>query len=150
MCLDKSETVGAFAHVMCGSWDVFMASMSPVYKWPSKGFDPSARAYAIQWKDDAYAAECEMASVEYIIVFREENRIPDSAPAARFGPFDGYYYIIGQAALPVLDSASEALAFINRYRARHVQRPLDPVAAGWTDDDLRIEARRLGWRPNNG
>lgn len=41
--------------------------------------------------------------------------------------------------------AEPALEFINSYRARHAQRPLDPVLSGWTDLDLLIEAKRLGW-----
>ena len=38
-----------------------------------------------------------------------------------------------------------ALAFINAKR-RGVQRALDPKEAGWTDDDVFAEAKRLGWQ----
>lgn len=38
-----------------------------------------------------------------------------------------------------------ALAHINRARIA-VQRPLDPTTAGWTDNDVFVEARRLDWR----
>lgn len=41
-------------------------------------------------------------------------------------------------------SYNSALAHINRTRVA-VQRPLDPAAADWTDDDVFAEARRLGW-----
>lgn len=41
-------------------------------------------------------------------------------------------------------SYTSAFAHINRKRVA-VQRPLDPAAAGWTDDDVFAEARRLGW-----
>lgn len=37
----------------------------------------------------------------------------------------------------------EDLAFINRVRARMAMRPLDPAAAGWSHDDIRLEADRL-------
>jgi hypothetical protein len=37
----------------------------------------------------------------------------------------------------------EALAKINRHRARIGQRPLDPAAAGWEDADVLEEARQL-------
>lgn len=39
-----------------------------------------------------------------------------------------------------------ALAFINSKRGV-VQRPLDPAAAGWSEDDVFAEARRIGWTP---
>jgi hypothetical protein len=39
----------------------------------------------------------------------------------------------------------EALAFINAHRRRIAQRPLDPEVAGWTTDDVLLEAGRLGW-----
>ena len=38
-----------------------------------------------------------------------------------------------------------ALEHINRRRARFGERPLDPDAAGWSDDDVLAEARRVGW-----
>jgi hypothetical protein len=38
-----------------------------------------------------------------------------------------------------------ALKFINSKRGA-VQPPLDPKAARWTDDDVIIEAKRLGWQ----
>lgn len=38
---------------------------------------------------------------------------------------------------------AQALAQINAYRARKSLRPLDPVAAGWTDQDILDEAKRL-------
>lgn len=38
-----------------------------------------------------------------------------------------------------------ALAFVNDYRRRHAQRLLDPVASGWSSDDVVVEAQRLGW-----
>lgn len=41
--------------------------------------------------------------------------------------------------------ATAALKYINAHRAKHAQRELDPVAAGWSDDDVFAEARRLGW-----
>jgi len=43
------------------------------------------------------------------------------------------------------DSVAEALAFVNSYRARRGRRDLDPVTAGWTDDDVLAEALRVGW-----
>lgn len=39
-----------------------------------------------------------------------------------------------------------ALAFINRLRFPF-QKPLDPAAAGWSEDDILVEARRNGWAP---
>jgi hypothetical protein len=40
-------------------------------------------------------------------------------------------------------SADEALAEINRYRARMGEPELDPEGAGWSDEDVIAEARRL-------
>lgn len=42
-------------------------------------------------------------------------------------------------------AVASALAFINRTRVT-VQQPLDPSTAGWTADDVFVEARRLGWK----
>jgi hypothetical protein len=47
----------------------------------------------------------------------------------------------------VIDLATDGLRFINSYRARHGQRALDPDVSGWSDADIMIEARRLGWMP---
>jgi hypothetical protein len=41
---------------------------------------------------------------------------------------------------------AEALRFINRTRVT-VQRPLVPSVAGWSIDDVFLEAYRLGWKP---
>lgn len=38
---------------------------------------------------------------------------------------------------------TEDLAFINRVRVQTGLRPLDPAAAGWSDEDVRLEAARL-------
>jgi hypothetical protein len=40
----------------------------------------------------------------------------------------------------------DAIRHINRTRVS-VQRPLDPCAAGWTTEDVFLEAYRLGWMP---
>lgn len=49
--------------------------------------------------------------------------------------------------LPPPGTLSErALKFINKKRAGF-QRPLDPKASKWTDDDVVLEAKRLGWQP---
>jgi hypothetical protein len=57
-------------------------------------------------------------------------------------------------------AVAAALAKINRYRARIGERPLDPARAGWSDEDVILEARRIGnprgqkrrtknpWRPD--
>lgn len=47
--------------------------------------------------------------------------------------------------MPSSHLAPAALRFINSSRSRTAQRELDPAASGWTDDDIVIEARRLGW-----
>jgi hypothetical protein len=39
--------------------------------------------------------------------------------------------------------ASKDLDYINEARRRAHQKPLDPIAAGWTADDIAAEARRL-------
>lgn len=41
-------------------------------------------------------------------------------------------------------AVKRALEAIQRHRRRLGERPLDPVAAGWSDEDIFIEARRLG------
>lgn len=43
----------------------------------------------------------------------------------------------------------EALAAINKHRRRLGQRPLDPRQAGWTDEDILIEAARIGALPQS-
>lgn len=43
---------------------------------------------------------------------------------------------------PTVD-ISDALEAINRYRRRIGMRPLDPQAAGWTPDDVVLEAQRI-------
>lgn len=40
-------------------------------------------------------------------------------------------------------SINSDLAEINAHRRLIGMRPLDPAAAGWTDDDVRLEARRI-------
>lgn len=45
-------------------------------------------------------------------------------------------------------AVAAALAKINRYRNRTGQRPLDPITSGWTDEDVILEAQRLGSRAN--
>lgn len=48
--------------------------------------------------------------------------------------------------------SSSALDLINRHRRSIGQKPLDPVAERWTEEDLEIEAKRIrrlnGRRPN--
>lgn len=46
-------------------------------------------------------------------------------------------------AAPPARSPAAHLAFINAYRARIGQRPLDPRASGWTDEDVALEAEAL-------
>lgn len=41
------------------------------------------------------------------------------------------------------DEVAQALAVINRHRRSFGQRPLDPAAAGWTDEDVLLEAERI-------
>jgi hypothetical protein len=40
---------------------------------------------------------------------------------------------------------ASALAHVNRTRVT-VQAPLSPMTPGWTNEDILIEARRVGWR----
>lgn len=47
-----------------------------------------------------------------------------------------------------LVGVAEALDAINRHRARMGMRPLDPVAGGWTDQDIRDEAERIALLSN--
>lgn len=47
---------------------------------------------------------------------------------------------------PSARDVAAALKHINRRRAQLGERPLDPERAGWTDDDVITDARRLGWR----
>lgn len=51
--------------------------------------------------------------------------------------------------LPKMDphTVESALRHINRSRAPIGEPALDPVASGWRDDDIVLEARRLGWVP---
>lgn len=44
--------------------------------------------------------------------------------------------------------SAQALDAINRHRALMGMRPLDPVAAGWTEQDIRDEAQRIARLPN--
>ena len=44
-------------------------------------------------------------------------------------------------------TSKTALSYINRCRYRIGERPLDPIAAGWTSEDIINEAQRLGWKP---
>jgi hypothetical protein len=44
---------------------------------------------------------------------------------------------------PIAGSVAAELALINRHRRRIGQKPLDPVAAGWSHDDILTEARFL-------
>lgn len=45
-------------------------------------------------------------------------------------------------------STQAELALINAHRRKIGMRPLDPAAAGWSDDDVRIEAQRLRTQGN--
>lgn len=47
-----------------------------------------------------------------------------------------------------LSTVRADLAVINAHRRSLGMRPLDPVAAGWTDEDVRIEAEALRARGN--
>jgi len=47
---------------------------------------------------------------------------------------------------PDVRTTEDALRHINRHRDRHALRRLDPVAAGWTAEDVCCEARYLGWK----
>lgn len=38
------------------------------------------------------------------------------------------------------------LKYINSIRAKKCQNPLDPAEAGWNEEDIRIEAVRLGFK----
>lgn len=42
---------------------------------------------------------------------------------------------------------ASALRYVNKRRALIGQRELDPVTAGWTAEDVLVEAKRLGWQP---
>ena len=52
---------------------------------------------------------------------------------------------VRRASAPNRDAVGDALAYVNRHRARRGRRDLDPVTAGWTDDDVLAEALRVGW-----
>lgn len=61
------------------------------------------------------------------------------------GPCRGERISIHECCADLFDQDREpddCLKAINRHRAKNLQRKLD--TAGWTDDDLRIEAMRLG------
>lgn len=45
---------------------------------------------------------------------------------------------------------ADALAKINRYRAQIGERPLAPAQAGWTDEDILLELRRIESNPRCG
>lgn len=49
---------------------------------------------------------------------------------------------------PASQSIAEDLAALNAHRRQIGMAPLDPAAAGWTDEDVRIEAQRLRGNPD--
>lgn len=52
-----------------------------------------------------------------------------------------------RALRPSSGNIAAALAKINRHRALIGERPLDQAAAGWTDEDVLLEARRIESNP---
>lgn len=63
------------------------------------------------------------------------------------GDYPKILMVVGDG-VDAVDTSAE-LALINRQRRSIGQRPLDPVAAGWTDDDVRLEADALRARGYN-
>jgi len=61
------------------------------------------------------------------------------------GSPNGWFYAMKtkSAARKVTPAARPDLDLINRHRRELGQARLDPVASGWTDDDIRDEARRI-------
>lgn len=65
----------------------------------------------------------------------------DGFPTAGFSPGSGLQPL--QGASPDRGDVIGALGAINRHRRRAGQPDLDPKAAGWSDDDVLVEAERI-------
>jgi hypothetical protein len=108
-------------------------------------FDPADAGlwiYEIRRRVENDSMRCEI---------RVEDGIAVAIASPGMNPTD-WFDLRDPKAMAAVDSskqlADEALTFINRYRAKHAQQPLDPDKAGWCDDDLLKEAERLkrsGW-----
>src|SRR5690606_31874415 len=57
-------------------------------------------------------------------------------------------HVAGVFATPTAPDVLADLAVINAHRRQIHMAPLDPAAAGWTDDDVRTEAARLRGNPS--